>query len=126
MTSPTQRALAICKSRGWTAGIVERRNPKLLHVTHDFLGVFDLIACHPSLGLLAVQVTSGANHAARETKIELEPRALVWLQSGGRAEVWSFARRGPRGKTKRWTLRRTRAYIVDGRLGWILTEEHDA
>lgn len=123
MPSPASRALAECKRRGWTAGIVERRNPKLLHVTHDFLGVFDLIACHPSIGVLAIQVTSGANHAAREQKVAEEPRALEWLKSGARAEVWSYRKAGARGKRKTWTLRRSRAFVVENGIGWASEEE---
>ncbi len=123
MPSPTSRSLDVCKKRGWVAGVVERRNPKMRFVTHDYLGVFDIIAAHPQIGVLAIQATSGTNHAAREQKVAEEPRALVWLASGARAEVWSFRKGGARGARKTWTLRRTRAFVVDGRIGWTPIEE---
>lgn len=116
--SPTARTLAWCKTNGYTAGIVERRNPKLRFKTHDFLGVIDLIACAPAIGIVGVQATSGAHHAARMAKIEMEPRALVWLASGARLEVHSWRKGGARGERKTWLLRRTRAFLSGDKIGW--------
>lgn len=100
--SPTQRTLAECKKRGWTAGIVERRLTRF--VTQDFLGCIDIIAVTPD-GLVGIQATSGANHAARVTKARQEPRLSAWLSPGRTFEVWSWSKRGARGERKRWQLR---------------------
>ena len=126
-TSPTQRALAHCKKQGWTAAVVERWN-QYSKTRHDLFGFADLVVLAapgshviefwdaagrgpirtPSPGaILAVQVTSGANVAARVSKIKAEPRALLWLRCGGRVEVWGYrkvkVKRG--GKAVRWELR---------------------
>ncbi len=121
MPSPTQRALAECKRRGWTAGIVEKWN-QFARIRQDLYGFIDLVVCGQDIGIVGVQACAGSSHAAREAKIEAEPRAVKWLQSGGRAEVWSFRKGGARGKRKTWTLRRTRAFLVEGRIGWTSIE----
>lgn len=102
MSSPTQRTLAECKRRGWTAGIVERRLTRF--VTQDFLGCIDIIAITPD-GLVGIQATSGANHAARVSKALAEPRLATWLAPGRTFAVWSWSKQGGCGKRKLWTLR---------------------
>ncbi len=101
--TPTQRTLAECKRRNWTAQVVERRIP-YSNVTVDLFGCIDIV-CLTGSGILGIQATSGTNHSARVQKARTEPRLAKWIADGGRFEVWSFAKRGPRGKTKRWTLR---------------------
>lgn len=102
-TSPTQRALAECKRRGWTAQVVERWN-QYAKVRQDLFGVIDIVALTPD-GILGIQACAGASHAARRTKIEEEPRAQKWKDAGGKLAVWSFAQRGAAGARKQWTLR---------------------
>jgi hypothetical protein len=102
-TSPTQRTLAECKKRGWIAQVVERWNPHA-HVRQDLFGVIDIVAITHD-GLLGIQACAGASHAARMAKCSAEPRAHAWLGAGARLEVWSWAKRGARGKRKVWTLR---------------------
>ena len=102
MTSPTQRTLAECRKRGWTVDIVERR---VWRKTRDFLGCIDLIAITPQGQTIGIQATSGANHGARVSKCKAEPRVVPWLAAGNLVEVWSWAKRGARGKRKLWTLR---------------------
>ena len=116
--SPTQRALAECKRRGWTAQVVEKWNPHA-RVRQDLFGVIDLVAivppaiapaigvpCSVSSGcIVGIQACAGSSHAARMTKVRAEPRAAEWVNAGARLLVWSFAKRGARGKRKTWTLR---------------------
>lgn len=103
--TPTARTLAECRKRGWTAGVVERWNAHV-HILQDLFGCIDIIALTPD-GILAIQATGGDGgaHAARVKKILAEPRAKKWVESGGRFEVWSWAKRGDRGARKLWTLR---------------------
>lgn len=101
--TPTQRTLAECKRRNWTAAVVERWNPHA-RKRHDLFGVIDLV-CLTGQGILGIQATSGTNHSARVQKAKAEPRLAKWIADGGRFEVWSWAKRGPRGKRKTWTLR---------------------
>ena len=105
MTSPTQRTLARLREDGWTAQVVERWNPHA-RIRQDLFGVIDIVAIKPGLPILGIQACAGASHAARRTKALAEPRLLTWLAAGGKFEVWSWAKRGPRGERKVWTLRR--------------------
>jgi hypothetical protein len=101
--SPTQRTLKECKRRNWTAGIVERRVP-FKQIAIDLFGCIDIVVATPD-GILGIQATSGTNHAARMAKARQEPRLAAWLGAGARFEVWSWAKRGDRGKRKLWALR---------------------
>jgi hypothetical protein len=114
MSSPTQRTLAECRKRGWTVQVVERYNPHA-RVRVDLFGVIDLVAIKPprmsSSGavergqIIAIQACAGSSHSARLAKILAEPRAKQWVEAGGLLELWSWSKRGARGKAKRWALR---------------------
>jgi hypothetical protein len=103
VSSPTQRTLAECKRRGWTAQVVERRVP-FHHTTIDLFGCIDIVALLPG-GIAGIQTCAGASHAARRTKSLAEPRLALWLARGGKFSIWSWSKRGARGKRKVWTLR---------------------
>jgi hypothetical protein len=110
----TARALAECRKRGWTAGVVERRIqfPKPQGTTIDLFGVIDVIAIADGR-IIGIQVTSGSNHDSRKDKILAESRALEWIERGrGHLELWSWSKRGDRGARKRWTLR-VEAFTVE-------------
>jgi hypothetical protein len=88
-TLASEKAL---KADGWTVGRVEQRIPGCF-ITRDFFGFADLIAAAPSRGIMAVQVTGGtstSNFHARVAKVKAEPRAAIWLASGGRIQVHSW------------------------------------
>lgn len=117
--SPTQRALAECRKRGYEAQVVERWN---WHAKKrvDLFGCIDIVAVAAPVSLAAlalpraiigIQVTSGTNHAARVAKIKAEPRMTAWAKAGGLVWVWSFAKRGAQGKRKTWTLRETEVVL---------------
>ena len=72
---------------------------------NDLFGMFDILYLTGST-LVGLQVTSGANHAARVKKIMAEPRAAGWLRTGALIEVWSWQQKGPRGKRKKWECRK--------------------
>lgn len=101
--SPTQRTLAECKKRGWIAQVVEKWNPHA-RVRQDLFGVIDVVAITHD-GLLGIQACAGSSHAARRTKALAEPRLAAWLGTGCTFAVWSWAKRGERGKRKTWQLR---------------------
>lgn len=103
--TPTQRSLAHARSLGFTAGITEKWN-QFARIRQDLFGFIDLVLIREGSGIIAVQTTSGANHAARVSKIRASDEAGVWLAAGGRIEVWSWSKCGERGKRKLWTLRR--------------------
>ena len=79
---------------GWTCTRVEQRIPHCF-ITRDAFGFGDILACSPSRGVMLVQVTGGTstgNFHARVDKIKAEPRAAIWLASGGRIQVHSWER----------------------------------
>ncbi len=80
------------ESEGWTVGVVEQRIPHTF-ITRDFLGFADLVICSPSRGIAAVQVTGGGNLSARAIKTRQEPRAAIWLASGGRIIIHDWRKR---------------------------------
>lgn len=105
--TPTARTLLELRKRGCIADVVERRLARTF-ITKDLFGVIDVVALEPGRqGVLGVQATSTSNARARVKKILDEPRALSWLGAGNRLEVWGFAKRGKRGKPKRWVLKVT-------------------
>lgn len=132
MTSPTQRALAELKKRGWPAAITEHWN-QYAHIRQDLFGVFDLLAIRPAqfgkeetgptmhtpefqagiswtnqvlerAAILGIQVTSAANRAARRDKLQAWAHLKAWRTAGGEVELWTFGKQGGRGKRKLWTL----------------------
>ncbi len=102
--SPTQRSLAHLKELGYAAKVVERWNP-FAHIRQDVFGA-DILALKPGVPLLAVQCTTGANHAARRTKLEAEGFVALWHGAGAALEIWSWSKQGARGTRKTWALRR--------------------
>lgn len=102
--TPTRRALADLRAEGWSAQVVEYwLAPARRRI--DLFGCIDIVAVKAGESILAVQVTSGTNHAARVTKATGTPEIGLWIAAGGRFEVWSYAKRGPLGKRKVWTRR---------------------
>ena len=103
--SPTSRSLAYLKSLGYICGSVERRIPGKF-VTMDLFGFLDYVALKSGHnGVLGLQFTSGSNHAARVSKILLEPRARLWLDCSNRIWVMSWDKKGGRGERKLWKPR---------------------
>ena len=108
--SPTQRTQAELRKQGYSVSICERKIPctpagyKGLLKTQDLFEFIDTMAVN-DFHLLAVQSTDGGHHATRVNKImSLEvAKSLAYHMD---IEVWSWSKRGPRGKAKRWTLRR--------------------
>jgi hypothetical protein len=104
MSSPTSRTLERLRSDGWTAQVVEKWNPHA-RIRQDLFNVIDIVAIKAGHKILGVQACAGASHAARRTKSLAEPKLFTWLAAGGTFEIWSWAKRGPRGERKVWTLR---------------------
>ncbi len=105
---PSQLTLDECRKRGMEMGIVERYN-SFVHKRFDFVGLGDIIAFSKYDGIYMIQATSGSNHSSHRDKIfkdeKLKKSLLKWLESGGRFGIWSWSKKGDRGKRKLWTLR---------------------
>jgi hypothetical protein len=109
--SPTQRCLADLKRLGAVCQVVER----FCHFSKrriDLFGFIDLLAMIGP-NLIAIQVTSGSNHAARRTKLLADPRSKAWLETGNLIEIWSYSKRGDRGKRKTWQCRKEEIVAAD-------------
>lgn len=115
--SPTSRTLAVLRKLGGVAAVVERRIPGL-PITQDLFGFIDVV-CLMGPNIIAVQATSGANHAHRRAKIRGEPNAVTWLKAGGLIELWSWAKQGPRGKQKLWQSRKEAITLEDLQTGEV-------
>jgi hypothetical protein len=88
----TNASRKMLECHGWTVDRCDRTIPHCF-ITKDLFGIFDLIAMSPVRGIMGIQVTGGtstSNFHARVAKIKAEPRAGIWLASGGRIQVHSW------------------------------------
>jgi hypothetical protein len=102
--SPTVRSLQHLRELGYRPAVVEKTIPRT-YIKQDCFGA-DLIALKPGSPVLAIQTTTGSNHAARKKKLETEGFIDLWTSAGAVLEIWSWEQQGPRGQRKTWTLRR--------------------
>lgn len=102
--SPTARSLQVLRQLGYTAGIVEKWNA-FAKIRIDLFGIIDIVAIKPN-EILGVQATTGSNHSSHVKKALGSSNLALWRASGGRFEIWSWAKQGKRGEFKRWELRR--------------------
>lgn len=116
--TPTQRTRDWLKKQGITSQIVERWN-SFAKVRQDLFGFADIVALGPRI--VAIQVTSGTNVAARIDKIYDTAAAKEWLQAGGLIEVHGWRKTGAAGKRKLWALRRV-VIELDG-MGVMVQQE---
>ncbi len=116
MSSPTQRSLKELRRLGWTAAVVEHWNQHA-KIRQDLFGFIDVIAMAEIGtdggrygGFYAIQSTTTANQSKRIAKIKEEPRALTWLQAGGRIFVHGWLKSKKDG---RWKLTETEVFETD-------------
>jgi hypothetical protein len=102
--SPTARSLQHLRELGYRQAVVEKVIPRTF-IKQDCFGV-DLIALKPWSPVLAIQTTTGSNHAARKKKLETEGFIDLWTGAGAVLGIWSWSKQGTRGERKTWTLRR--------------------
>ncbi len=114
MSSPTSRALEECRKRGWLAEVVEKWIPQTKQ-RKDLFGFVDIVALDPDGRTIGIQATSGANHAARVTKIQESPKISHVLRANWAIEVWSYTKRKVKrgGVAVRWVLREERVILAD-------------
>lgn len=83
--TPTQRSLAALRQAGYLPAVVERWNPHA-RIRQDLWGFADILAIREN-EVLAVQVTSGSNVAARIRKITEHENLPAVRKAGIRVEV---------------------------------------
>lgn len=119
--SMTAKARAVCKAHGWHYGAVEQQIPGTF-IKRDLFNMIDAIVLIPGHRLVGLQVTSGAHHAERETKILENPLAMDWLSCGGTIEVWSWSKTKPRGqKRATWTMRASKLTPQGRFIDWTIS-----
>lgn len=106
--SPTSRSKAKLEADGYLCAVVEKfvRFPPPGHRV-DAFGFIDIL-CVRGDETLAVQATTdtGGQASKHFNKIVMLPTADFWLKSSTRRIViHAWAKKGPRGKAKRWTCR---------------------
>ena len=104
MRSPTARTLKFFRDQGAIAEVVEKWINIPNHpgggIRRDLWGS-DMLVRQGQL-LMAIQSTSGSNHAHRVAKSLANPEILNWLHCGITFYVYSWSKRGARGKRKAW------------------------
>ena len=126
--SPTARSLDLCRDLGWTAGVVERWcGPAKKRI--DLFGCIDVVALdftvtyietdplsgyvYTRSGIVGIQCCAASGHAAHVTKAKAEPRLKLWLEAGGRYEVWSWHKYAKPKDGKWWRVRREAITLAD-------------
>lgn len=122
--STVERTLRECRKRGWPCASLEKWVAIPGHpgggVRRDLWGVGDVIAVDPSQkGSLLIQAVAGRGDVSKHLhKLvalvrDWEPPAShpllpepisTWIAQDNRLAIWSFAKRGPRGGRKLWTV----------------------
>jgi hypothetical protein len=102
--SPTARSLQYVRALGYRAEVVEKVIPHS-YIKQDCFGV-DILALKAGEPILAIQTTSGDHVAARIEKLRAAGFIELWQSVGAVIEVWGWAKQGPRGERKTWTLQR--------------------
>jgi hypothetical protein len=84
-----------------------RINGKAVGVRVDVFNFIDALALDTTEGIVAIQSCGPSGHSAHRKKILESEYAALWLQCGGKVELWSWRKllkeRG--GKLRLWTPR---------------------
>ena len=85
--SPQAIALTTLAADGWIPWVVERNLTPI--IKKDLFGCIDILALKEG-EVLAIQVTSAANHSARVKKVSESPYLADMLACGWTVAVWSY------------------------------------
>jgi len=84
--SPTQNSLKRLRKAGYEAGVVEKWVPQARRRI-DLWGFVDIVAVHPTAGLVMCQTTTAGNMASRMSKAAKIPAAGYCVSAGVTVEV---------------------------------------
>lgn len=68
-------------------------------------GMGRLLVGHAAIALVQCFPDTGGGFAKHRDKINAIPELAIWKAAGGRVFLQGWAKKGPRGKVKRWTMR---------------------
>jgi len=126
MRSTTQRSLKLARDLGWHVEVVE----KWIVIPgipgggkrRDLYGAVDIMGIRQGYaGTFGIQSCAGQGALAKHKVTALESKPLVLYASTNRFEIWSWDKRGPRGKRKVYTVKRWRLHlrsVADGGSWW--------
>ena len=93
------------KQRGFNCAITEHWNSHV-RIRQDLYGFIDLVYLDPhSMGVTAVQTTSGSNVSSRIAKIKASDKAALWLVCGNAIVVHGWKRYAKKLDRKWWRCR---------------------
>lgn len=110
--SPTQRTMDGQRKLGRVTAIAEKWNPYARRpdggkgIRQDLFGFIDIVALDGK-DIIAVQ-SCGDSHSAHKKKIlgQRRKQSELWLQSGGKIELWSWKKKAGKGFNRdTWTSR---------------------
>lgn len=111
---PIARTMEYLREIGATPVVVEHYH-KWARRKIDIWGA-DILAVHGRM-LLAIQATTDDHHADRVTKSLDNPDVINWLRIGAGFYVYSWGKKGARGKRKLWKLKITQLSLDgDGKI----------
>jgi hypothetical protein len=133
-TISLQRSREELKRQGYATWIVEKPYNSWTKRREDLFNLFDLIGVRADcIGVVGIQAC-GEDVSEHITKIldgyttdkgisvPPNPYLRVWLQSGNRAFIWAWRKRGERGKRKTWELREVE-FIIN-QAGDVMAQEN--
>ena len=139
MRSPTARTKRYLEKQGCVVEVVEKWIPIAKHpgggIRRDLFDVIDILCVRParlstnvhveqrSHGLIAIQSTSGSNHTARVKKALASHKLRLFLMTGNQFEIWSWSKKGARGKRKTWQPRIDTLVIEGGEVKVVRENE---
>lgn len=113
---PTQRTMEYLRDRGHIVQVVEKwvsvASMPGGGIRRDLFNGIDVVALIDNR-IVGIQCGATSGHSAHKKKLLAEPRMQMWLQAGGRLLICSWAKQGPAGKAKRWTLREEELTLQD-------------
>lgn len=123
MRSPTALTLKYLRNQGAIAKVCEKWIP----VRGDWkrgkrVDLFGAdVAVVQGQAFILIQSCAGSSHAARITKCKDNPDVAAFLKTRNTFEVWSWSKRGARGKRKLWTPRVSQLVLC--RSGKVVTAD---
>jgi hypothetical protein len=109
-SKPLQRSISKAKRAGYDTWIVERFIPFPKPWGHrlDLYNLIDLVAIRADTrGVLGIQACASGDLADHRAKALANTHLSIWKANGNRFCIWSWGKRGERGKRKLWTCTET-------------------
>lgn len=100
------RSIEYMRQEGYYCQNVERYN-SYTNRREDFGGFADIICWHPEKKItVAIQATvqKHAGAAERQLSEKASDHLMAWVKAENKCVIHAWAKRGPRGKRKVWTV----------------------